>query len=479
LFAGAARRSAFQKYALAVVLPLMAFAVTAMFADLPQAPFFSLFSLSVVVTAIVGGIRPGLVATAASMLCSVLSVYPPFSPDRPDPNDLVRIAAFAVIATTIAVLIGAAGELQNRLDIERRRLDITLRSIGDAVIATDARGRVVFMNKAAEKATGYKQGEAVGRFMRDIFHIVNEQTRAPLENPADRVLGSGNVVGLANHTLLIRKDGSEIPIDDSAAPIVSEGVLTGVVMVFRDVSEERLKEAALLRAEKLASVGRLAATIAHEINNPLESVTNLLFLIGSSDDLASVKSLAEAAQMELARAAHVSRQTLSFAHHVGPREPANLPTLIDGIIGLYTNRLHSKSIELVKSYRGDGTALASPSEVRQVISNLLGNAIDAERNGGRIDIRVHPCTQRKFVRLVVADRGCGMSPGQMRRMFEPFFTTKQDVGTGLGLWVTKQIVDSHGGTIRSRSRVGYGTVVVVNWPVREVAQANEAAAALD
>lgn len=477
-FAGAAHRSAFQRYLLAVFLPIVAFAATISFAHVAYAPFFSLFSLAVAVTAIFGGIKPGLVAVISSVLLNLLSVYPPFSPNNPDTNDFVRILAFSIASSVIAILIGSAGELQHRLDIERKKLDVTLRSIGDAVIATDARGRVTFMNRVAEEATGHTFEEASGRLLDDVFNIVNERTRERVENPVGKVLATGRIVGLANHTVLIRKDGSEIPIDDSAAPIVNEGVLTGVVLVFRDITESKLNQAALLRSEKLASVGRLAATIAHEINNPLEAITNLVYLIGSTDDLSTAKQLAEAAQVELSRAAHVTRQTLSFARPAERRESSSLPALVDGVIGLYDARLKSREITLVRRYRGDGMALATRSEVRQVIANLLGNAIDAERQGGRIDIRVASSADKKSVRMTVADRGCGMTADQKRRIFEAFFTTKQDVGIGLGLWVTKQIVDSHGGTIRARSRSGHGSVFVVNWPIA-VPITTEAAAAQD
>lgn len=478
MFAGAARRSVWQRYSLAVSLPILALALTATFSELSVAPFFTVFSFAVVLAAMFGGVRPGLVAVATSVILNLLSLPPVFSFRVSDPEHVVRVIAFAAVASFIAVLIGSAGELQNRLDVERRRLEVTLRSIGDAVIATDRSGRVTFMNSVAETATGYAQQEAQGLPLQKIFNIVNETSRKPVDNPVDKVLTTGRIVGLANHAVLIRKNGTEIPIDDSAAPIVNQGVMTGVILVFRDITEAKQSEAALLHAEKLASVGRLAATIAHEINNPLEAVTNLLFLITSSEKPAEMKAYAEAAQVEVARASHVSRQTLSFSRATGTRAPASLPELVDSVITLYDSRLKSKEITLQRRYRGDGVAFASSSEVRQVVSNLLGNAIDAERQGGRIDIRISSSPDKEFIRLTVADRGTGMTPEQKRRIFEAFYTTKQDVGTGLGLWATKQIVDSHDGKIRLRSRVGFGSVFTVSWPVRE-AKFEQAAAALD
>jgi PAS domain S-box-containing protein len=454
-----------RRYVPAILLPVVMLALTEPFIRISQAPFFSLFLLGIVAAAIYGGTKPGLVATALSTLASVLSVPPVLSFRISDPDDAVRILVFSLVSTVIAVLIGSMGSIQHRLDIERKRLDVTLRSIGDAVIATDARGRVTFMNSAAEATTGWRQIEATGRSLPEVFNIVNEQTREHVENPVDKVLRVGRVVGLGNHTILIRKDGSEIPIDDSAAPIVNTGVLTGVVLVFRDVHEARQSDAALLRAEKLASVGRLAATIAHEINNPLEAVTNLLYLIGASDNLGTAKSLAIAAQQELARAAHVTKQTLSFARQGGMQEETKLQDILDGTIALYEPKARAKDVTINKRYRGDGVVILSPNDLRQVISNILSNAIDAERPGGRIDVRVQTSGVQMALRMTIADRGCGISREHMGKLFEPFFTMKQDVGTGLGLWVTKEIVDAQGGHIRVRSRVGHGTVFSISWPL--------------
>jgi signal transduction histidine kinase len=286
----------------------------------------------------------------------------------------------------------------------------------------------------------------------------------------ERVLASGQIVGLANHTLLIKKDGSEIPIDDSAAPIKDGAQIAGVILVFRDITEAKTLQSAMLRAEKLASVGRLAATIAHEINNPLESLTNLLYLIRGAEDLTSVREFADTAERELARAAHVARQSLVFVRQSERRTSTELLPIIREMLALYRNRLEIKGVEVDCQVSDGATVWANPSELRQLISNLLANALDAIKERGRIAVRVTALPSRNTVRLLVADTGDGIARADMAKLFQPFFTTKKDIGTGLGLWVCKQIVVSHDGTIRARSVVGRGTVFVVTLPAAAISQ---------
>ena len=464
MFATAGRRPALLRYGVAMVLPLLALAFTFSIVDFTRTPFFSLFTLAIVIAATLGGTKPGLVATALSTAIAYALVPPAFTWLVSDAEHLARILLFAIVGGLLSVLIGAAGQLQQKLDLERQRLEVTLRSIGDAVLATDVRGRITFMNAAAEKATGWKQSEAVGRNLPEVFHTINEHTRAVAENPAKRVLRSGKSLDLASDTLLVRKDGSEIPIDDGAAPIMNKRVMSGVVLVFRDVTKARLGQAALLRAEKLASVGRLASTIAHEINNPLEAVGNLLYLIRASREVAETRNFAATAERELARATHVLRQSLSLSRQSGSTECVSLPEMVDGIAMLYMNRLQARGISLNTRYRGDGLALGVRHDLGQVVSNLLSNAIDAENPGGRIDIRITGGAERKVVHLTVADRGSGMNREQLDRLYEPFFTTKETVGTGLGMWLTKEILDGTGARIQVRSRPEQGTVFRVSWP---------------
>ena len=458
------------RYGLAMLLPFVALAITTALFTVDRSPFFPLFTAAILAIAVYGGVKPGLLATFISLLLNALTLPPKVSFLIANPEDVLRLVTFGVVAIVLTLLVGTIGDLQRKVELERERLQVTLASIGDGVIGTDIQGHITFMNSVAEEGTGWTLSEASGRPLESIFRIFNEKTRKPVTNPVQVVFQTGVIAGLANHTVLVRRDGSEIPIDDSAAPIRDvHGRFVGVILIFRDISQQRKAEASLIQAEKLASVGRLASTIAHEINNPLGAVSNLLFLMDSAPDLSTARSFAETAQQQLRRAAHAARQTLSFARPTGRRDQVDVGQLAAEILSLYRNRLQSKQVVVTAKYSADGVAFADPSEVSQVVANLVANAVDALPHHGQLYIRVHSgdIGGRRMTRLVVADTGEGIAKQHMERIFEPFFTTKKDVGTGLGLWVTKQIVDAHGGRIHVRSRTGRGTVVSVHWPVSE------------
>ncbi len=508
--------------------------------------------------------------------------------------------------TTDAVL------LSRRLRESEARSTRILQSIGDAVVVTDAEGRVRRMNAVAEALTGWKLENASRRPLREIFNIVNESTRQAVQNPAEEVLRSGQAVRLANHTVLIRPDQVETHIDDSAAPIRDEkGEISGVVLVFRDVEARRgaekereqllaelslkynemraiyetssvslamidpvtfryvrgnprlaetigvhvdeivglrvfedandvaglhealqqaaegtpvfgkiiegelahgpgvrrawqsdyipvilngkvetivassveitaLKEmqAAFMQTEKLAVVGRLAASIAHEINNPLESVMNLLFLCSSSQDLGEVQGYLRIAEHELRRVAAITNQTLRF--HKQPAHPtaATADELVDGVLLVYRSRLLNPKVVVQKRLRAKQAVCCFEGEIRQILNNLIGNAIDAMTpNGGRLLLRSREATNResdrKGIVITVADTAGGIPPTILSRIFEPFFTTKGQYGTGLGLWVSHEIVERHQGKLRVRScqRPGRsGTVFTLFLPFDAVAR---------
>jgi PAS domain S-box-containing protein len=471
-------RPAWLRYTVAVVLPVGALGITAMFVDVHQTPFFLFFTTVIVLVSIYGGMKPGLVATLLSVLLNDLLLPPVGSLRLNDPEDITRVFSFAVIGSLISVVVGVIGDLERNLEVEREKLHISLTSIGDAVLTTDMEGRVTFMNSAAEAATGRKTTGAEGKFAGDVLELVNEATRESIENPVSRVVESGSVVDLANQTILLRPDGSEIPIAASAAPIRDrQGHIAGAVLVFRDVTRERQAQAAILQSEKLATLGRLAATIAHEVNNPLETIGNCLFLMENAPDLDSAKAYARTAQREMVRAAHAVRQGLSLARREEKWQPLELGAVVDDVLSLYYNRVDGNGIRVVKSYKPGTILNASASETRQVIANLLSNAFDALRQEGVLHLRVKnmSCDGKTTVRLIVADSGVGIAREDTAKVFDAFFTTKKEMGTGLGLWLTKQIVDAHGGHIRIRSRLGRGTVVRVSWPTSAEAQSRSAA----
>ena len=256
-----------------------------------------------------------------------------------------------------------------------------------------------------------------------------------------------------------------------AAPVLQGGRITGGVAVNTDVTQARLQDDALRKSEKLAAVGQLASSIAHEINNPLESITNLLYLVQRSDSIEEVKEYARIAQDELARVTEITLQTLRFHRQQSKSAQVDLGDLLRTVMTLYTGRLLVRRLSVEMKLVDSPAILCLEGEIRQVVNNLLRNALDAMSEGGRLLVRTHPQTNwvsgQNGVRVTVADTGEGISSEMMAHLFEPFQTTKELTGTGLGLWVSKGIVEKHGGHIGTRSRrgAGHGTVFTVWLPV--------------
>lgn len=245
-----------------------------------------------------------------------------------------------------------------------------------------------------------------------------------------------------------------------------EGNLTAISIAALDITQQQRTEAALIQSEKLAAVGRLASSISHEINNPLEAVTNLLYLIASDPDVPpATHAYVCTAQSELARVSQIATQTLRF-HRQAIRPTAVSPAqLIDAVLNLYQGRLTNSGIRVRAIYATAKPVLCFENDIRQVLNNLIANSIDAMRNGGLLLARAHDAidvhTGRRGIRLSIADTGHGMDDEMRRRVFEPFFTTKGFNGTGLGLWISAGIIERHHGRLTVRSSqhpVHHGTV---------------------
>jgi PAS domain S-box-containing protein len=267
-----------------------------------------------------------------------------------------------------------------------------------------------------------------------------------------------------------------------AEPIYLKGKILGGVAVNTDVTQVRLQDEALRKLEKLAAVGQLTSSIAHEINNPLESITNLLYLIRQSTSMSDVQQYAGIAQDELSRVTEITLQTLRFHRQNSRPIELDIAETLRALMSLYAGRVLVRHITTEMKLIESPPVLALEGEIRQVVNNLLRNALDAMNAGGQLMIRLHPQQSwhngRRGVRLTVADTGEGIKPEIAAHLFEPFQTTKELTGTGLGLWVSKGIVEKHGGIIRTRTRVGerHGTVFTVWLPldgaINLTAQAN-------
>jgi PAS domain S-box-containing protein len=239
-----------------------------------------------------------------------------------------------------------------------------------------------------------------------------------------------------------------------------------------DIDAEKKKEEALRQAEKLAVVGRLAASIAHEINNPLEAVTNLCFLARNAHSLEESQRYLEMADQELARVAQITSQTLRFHKQQSAAAATHVSELVETVLALHNGRISREGLVLRSEVRPCRPLVCYAGEIRQVLANLIGNALDAMSNGGNLSVRVREAASwngtGSGIRVTVADTGDGMTARTLERLYEPFFTTKEAIGTGLGLWVSEGIVRKHGGIIRVRSCVEpgrSGTVFTVFLPI--------------
>ena len=394
-----------------------------------------------------------------------------------------------VISIYLASLVAAAGlfflayyitKAMAMRDIYARQLEereewfrSTLTSLGDAVIATDGRGHVTFLNSMAEKLMGIPLSIARGKYIEDVFPIFNETSLKPVDNPVKKVMEKGFIIGLANHPVLQNTDGTYIPIEDSAAPIRDgRGRIVGVVMVFRDATTERKSQEVLRKTEKLAAAARLAATVAHEINNPLEAIGNLIYISKGTEGLPeSAFTNLSLAEEELSRVSHITRQTLGFYRESKLPNEVDLPTLVESVLNIYSNKFRTKNITLLRDFHDCPPIQALAGELKQAVANLISNAADAVPHAGTICVRIncHEDATTHIVKIIVEDDGPGIAPEHRDHIFEPFFTTKKDVGTGLGLWVTKEIIERHSGTVEVRSMNGTGpsgTAFSITLPVR-------------
>ena len=400
------------------------------------------------------------------------------APNAFSPDDI------AVTREMAAVLSEGFQRLDDlrQLASERERLLVTLHSIGDGVISTDAQGRVLLINQVTETLTGWTQDEAAGRPLSEVFHIVNERTGEPAQSPVDEVMEHGQVVGLANHTALIGRDGSRHIIADSGAPIRdAAGEMVGVVLVFRDITAQIHLEEELRRAEKLDSLGVLAGGIAHDFNNILTAVIGNVSLarmeVDPKDPLYENLSLVEEASQQ---AAALTQQLLTFSKGGAPVK--RLASLDELMRDSATFALRGANVRCEFAIDDDlWPAEVDPGQMSQVVQNLVINANQAMPEGGVVGVsarnerlsedQVAGLQAGSYLRIEVRDQGTGIPPGHLQRVFEPYFSTKQR-GSGLGLATVHSIVTSHDGHISVASELGSGTAFTVYVPAEEGARAD-------
>jgi PAS domain S-box-containing protein len=351
------------------------------------------------------------------------------------------------------------------------QLAAIVQSASDAIVSKDLNGVVTSWNQAAENMFGYRAEEIVGR---SILLIIPPE----LHEEERRILAKMRAGERIDHfeTVRIRKDGERLNVSLTISPIRNQaGKIIGIAKIVRDITEQKKFEQSLRTSEKLAAVGRLAATIAHEINNPLEAVTNLMYLATHEPDLPDrLKNYLRSADRELRRVSHIARQTLGFYRDNSRPQEFSVARAVDDVLTIYENRLKFKALQVEKRIEQSLMVCLPQGEFKQIVSNLIANAIDASRERGRILIRAratrHLQSGRNGIHVTVADDGAGISSQDKQKLFTPFFTTKRGVGTGLGLWVTRDLIEKRGGSIRfrSRNRIRPGTAMSFFVPVQQL-----------
>jgi PAS domain S-box-containing protein len=358
-----------------------------------------------------------------------------------------------------------ARDITDRKESERARFHLAaiVDSSDDAIASKDLNGIIKSWNHAAARMFGWSAEEIIGRSVLTIIppHLQHEEPELL------RKLRAGQRIE-HYETQRIRKDGTIIDVSLTVSPIKDPtGKVIGASKIARDITDQKRMQRALIESEKLAATGRMAAAIAHEINNPLEAVTNLAYLLTLDHSLNdSAKNYANIMLQEISRASEITRQTLAFYRDSSRPTEVNLSELVENVLSLNRPKALKKNIVVRTQFRTHECVMGYAGEIRQVIANLVVNAIEAAPEGGTICARVSNAAghEKEMLRISIADNGPGIAPENRGRLFMPFFTTKGISGNGLGLWVSKGIVEKHGGKIIARSRTdtdSSGTVFAV------------------
>ncbi len=387
------------------------------------------------------------------------------------------VAATALGIVILGVLVRVTRRDSARIRASEQRLATTLRSIGDAVMATDERGLVSISNPLAERLTGWPLAEARGKPMDDVFRIINEDTRASVESPVTKALREGKTVGLANHTLLIRRDGTELPIEDSAAPITDDaGRVLGVVLAFRDASKRRAAELAMRDADRRKD--EFLAVLAHELRNPLAPIRQAT---------------------EIARSPAATADQIRWSHDVIARQVGHMARLLDDLLDV--SRITRGTLEVRKSRADLGAIVADavemarpliearghelevdvaeehlpvdadPLRIAQVIANLLTNAAKFTHAGGHI--RLSASREGRKAAVSITDDGIGLTQDALADIFQMFVQIaapfdRGESGLGVGLALSKGLIELHGGEIEAQSAgLGTGSTFVLRLPLAE------------
>jgi PAS domain S-box-containing protein len=485
-------RPVWLRYAAAVLPLALAALLTWAATPIVERTPFMFFYAAVAIAAYFGGIGPGVLATLVTLPIVELGLRGPA-----DQVALLNDVGFVAVCAVIGWLALRATGGMRRERAQREWCEVTLRSVGDAVIVTDAEGRVLTLNRAAEELTGWGESEALEQPIAKVFEIVNEDTRAAVENPVDRVCREGRVVGLANHTVLLARDGRETPIDDSGAPIWSEdGRVAGAVLVFRDISDRRDAErqrAALHEGERAARAEAQAANrakdeflavLSHELRTPLNAILGWSQLVRSGTLPAEAMRGIEVIERNARRQARLIDDVLDVSRIVSgtlslESAPVDVAQVVEAAVDTVRPLLEAKGLSF--AVRGDcgGPVLGDAHRLQQVVWNLLSNAVKFTPSGGRIEVVM--AREAPLCSISVRDTGIGVAPDFLPHVFQQFRqeeagSARRFGGLGLGLTIVRHLVEMHGGTVSATSSGrGCGATFTVRLPLSGEAAAAGAA----
>src|SRR5215510_8840080 len=404
--------------------------------------------------------------------------------------NLIACGLLSSVSFVVVSDVNARKRAEEALRQQREWLQVTLSSIGDAVIATDTDGDVTFLNPVAESLTGWKQEEAQGQPLRKVFNIMNEQTRETVENPALQAMQEGLIVGLANHTVLITKDGTEMPIDDSGAPIKgAEGKVIGAVLIFRDITERRLAEkerSKLLTSERAArekaeaasrSKDEFVAMISHEIRSPLNSILGWAQLLRMGKfDQAETERATEIIERNARAQSQLVEDLLDISRVITGKltldvRSVELAQIIEAAMDSIRPAAEAKSIQLRSRIESrDSLVSGDPNRLQQIVWNLLSNAVKFTPRHGRVEVSLGRVDSH--FQITVSDSGVGISPEFLPFVFDRFSqadtsTERKYGGLCLRLAIVRHLVELHGGTAQADSPgEGQGATFTVTLPVK-------------
>ncbi len=462
------RYSALVQYGGAALAVWVALSLWALFPVL-QRHLFALLLAAVLLTSRFLGFGAAVFCSLVSTAClDFFGVQPYFNFSVRSTADLEQLAAFLAISIFAGSMARQKTLAESRADRTTREMAAIVEYSADAIYSVSMDDTITSWNRAAERLYGYTAAEAAGM---PVARLGPPERRDEQERNREIINRGGPVPSY--RTERMHKDGTRRPVLLSVSSLRNaRGEIVGASVIARDISAEKQSEEAVRRSEKLATTGRLAASIAHEINNPLEALTNLLYL--ARNDPGHAGDYLTMAEQEVGHVAKLAQQTLGFVRDTSSPDLMDPAAIMDEILQLYSRQLAGKHIQVTRRYCGACRISGYSGELRQLLANLLVNAVDAMAEGGSLQVRVAACRDRSSgsegVRITVADNGSGIPRKNLRQIFEPFYTTKKDTGTGLGLWVSRGIVQKHGGSIRVRSRTDgrtTGTVFLIFLPLQQ------------